>query len=108
MFSNRWITSVSWSISRFYAVTVAVQHPKTLAEVRFTPKLGSRDERYQSPVLSRVRCRRDSGNARLLPCDQEHIKHPSAWASFVFVALLIGLPSYLLHARRVRRERGSD
>jgi hypothetical protein len=33
------------------------------------------------------------------------IKHPSAWASFVFVALVIGLPSYLLHVRRTRRRR---
>ena len=31
------------------------------------------------------------------------IKHPSAWASFVFVALAVGLPSYLLHVRRIRK-----
>jgi hypothetical protein len=35
------------------------------------------------------------------------IKHPSAWASFVFLVLVIGLPSYLVHVRRVRRRRGS-
>ena len=33
------------------------------------------------------------------------IKHPSAWASFVFVALAVGLPSYLIHVRRIRRSR---
>jgi hypothetical protein len=31
------------------------------------------------------------------------IKHPSAWASLVFVALMVGLPTYLLHVRRTRR-----
>lgn len=33
------------------------------------------------------------------------IKHPSAWASFVFLFLAIGLPAYVLHVRHMRRRR---
>jgi hypothetical protein len=37
--------------------------------------------------------------------ERNQIKHPSAWASFVFLFLLIGLPAYAIHVRRVRRAR---
>ena len=35
--------------------------------------------------------------------DRNGIRHPSAWAGFVFLFLLVGLPSYLVYVRRVRR-----
>jgi 4-amino-4-deoxy-L-arabinose transferase-like glycosyltransferase len=37
--------------------------------------------------------------------ERSRIKHPSAWASLVFLFLIIGLPAYALHVRRVRRRR---
>jgi hypothetical protein len=37
--------------------------------------------------------------------DRNGIKHPSLWAGFVFLFLIIGLPAYLLHLRRVRGRR---
>ena len=37
--------------------------------------------------------------------ERNRIAHPSAWASFVFLFLIIGLPLYLLKVRRVRRAR---
>jgi hypothetical protein len=36
--------------------------------------------------------------------ERNRIKHPSAWASAVFL-LWISLPIYALHVRRVRRQR---
>jgi high-affinity Fe2+/Pb2+ permease len=38
---------------------------------------------------------------------RNNIDHPSAWASFVFLFLIAGLPSYTLHVRRVNRRRNS-
>jgi hypothetical protein len=40
--------------------------------------------------------------------ERNRIRHPSAWASFVFLFLLAGLPSYALHVRRVRRRRNGQ
>jgi Flp pilus assembly protein TadB len=37
--------------------------------------------------------------------ERNRIKHPSAWASFVFLLLIVGLPAYLVHVRRVKRQR---
>ena len=37
--------------------------------------------------------------------ERNRVRHPSAWASFVFLFLLLGLPAYLLHVRRLRRRR---
>jgi len=37
--------------------------------------------------------------------ERNRIKHPSAWAAFVFLFLIIGLPAYAIHVRRVRRSR---
>jgi Flp pilus assembly protein TadB len=45
------------------------------------------------------------GTAVFFHAERNKIKHPSAWASAVFLFLAIGLPLYLLHVRRVRRDR---
>ena len=37
--------------------------------------------------------------------ERRRIKHPSAWASAVFLFLAVGLPLYLLQVRRVRKAR---
>ena len=37
--------------------------------------------------------------------DRNRIKHPSLWAGVVFLFLIIGLPAYVVHVRRVRRSR---
>jgi hypothetical protein len=37
--------------------------------------------------------------------ERNRIKHPSLWASFVFLFLVLGLPAYWVHVRRVRRSR---
>lgn len=46
-----------------------------------------------------------AGTAVFFHADRNRIKHPSAWASFVFLFMIIGLPAYALHARRVKRQR---
>jgi Flp pilus assembly protein TadB len=46
-----------------------------------------------------------AGTAVFFHAERNHIKHSSAWASFVFLALLIGLPSYVVYVRRTRRRR---
>jgi high-affinity Fe2+/Pb2+ permease len=37
--------------------------------------------------------------------DRNGIRHPSGWAAFVFLFLIVGLPSYVVHVRRLRRRR---
>jgi hypothetical protein len=37
--------------------------------------------------------------------ERHGIRHPSRWASFVFLFLIIGLPAYAIYIRRVRRGR---
>jgi high-affinity Fe2+/Pb2+ permease len=44
-----------------------------------------------------------AGTAVFFHAERNRIKHPSAWASFVFLFLILGLPSYALHVRQVRR-----
>jgi Flp pilus assembly protein TadB len=44
-----------------------------------------------------------AGTAVFFHADRRHDPHPSAWASFVFLLLVVGLPAYVLHARRRRR-----
>jgi len=39
--------------------------------------------------------------------ERNGIRHPSAWASFVFLLLAVGLPAYFVHLRRVRAQRRS-
>jgi 4-amino-4-deoxy-L-arabinose transferase-like glycosyltransferase len=48
-----------------------------------------------------------AGTAVFFHAERNRIKHPSAWASAVFLFLAIALPLYLLHVRRVRRDRRS-
>jgi uncharacterized membrane protein YdjX (TVP38/TMEM64 family) len=45
------------------------------------------------------------GTAVFFHAERNRIKHPSAWASFVFLFLIVGLPAYALHVRNVRRRR---
>ena len=45
------------------------------------------------------------GTAVFFHAERNRIKHPSAWASFVFLFLIVGLPAYAFHVRRVRRAR---
>jgi hypothetical protein len=37
--------------------------------------------------------------------DRNKIPRPSAWASFVFLFMLAGLPAYAIYVRRIRRRR---
>jgi len=46
-----------------------------------------------------------AGTAVFFHAERNTIKHPSAWASAVFLFLAIGLPLYVLHVRRVRKRR---
>ncbi|MBV8597370.1 MAG: hypothetical protein JO017_00970 [Actinobacteria bacterium] len=46
-----------------------------------------------------------AGTAVFFHAERNQIKHPSAWATFVFALLLFGLPAYVLHVRRVRARR---
>jgi hypothetical protein len=46
-----------------------------------------------------------AGTAVFFHAEKRKIKHPSAWASFVFLFLIIGLPAYAIHVRRVQRGR---
>ena len=43
------------------------------------------------------------GTAVWFHADRNKIKHPSAWASLVFLFLIIALPAYLIYVRRLRR-----
>ena len=47
-----------------------------------------------------------AGGAVFLHAEKHRIRHPTAWASAVFLALAIALPAYLIHVSRVRRARG--
>jgi high-affinity Fe2+/Pb2+ permease len=46
-----------------------------------------------------------AGTAVFFHAERHRIRHPFAWASFVFLFLIVGLPSYAVHVRRVRRSR---
>jgi hypothetical protein len=46
-----------------------------------------------------------AGTAVFFHAERHHIKHASAWASFVFLFLIVGLPSYAIYVRRVKRRR---
>jgi hypothetical protein len=46
-----------------------------------------------------------AGTSVFFHAERNRIGHPSAWASFVFLFLLVGLPAYLFNVRRVRRAR---
>ena len=46
-----------------------------------------------------------AGTAVFFHAERNRIRHPSAWASAVFLFLAIALPLYVVHVRRVRRNR---
>jgi hypothetical protein len=46
-----------------------------------------------------------AGTGVFFHAERNRIAHPSAWASFVFLFLILGLPAYLINVRRVRRAR---
>jgi len=46
-----------------------------------------------------------AGTSVLIHAKRNRIKHPSVWATAVLLFLAIALPLYLLHVRRVRRDR---
>lgn len=46
-----------------------------------------------------------AGTAVFFHAERHRIGHASAWASFVFLFLIVGLPCYLLQVRRVTRRR---
>lgn len=46
------------------------------------------------------------GTAVFFHAERHKVPHPSAWASFVFLFLIVGLPSYLLRVRRLQKQRG--
>lgn len=46
-----------------------------------------------------------AGTAVFFHAERNGVRHPSAWASLVFLFLLVGLPAYALQVRRVRRRR---
>jgi len=48
-----------------------------------------------------------AGTAVFFHAERNKIRHPSGWASAVFLFLAIALPLYVVHVRRVRRARGS-
>jgi uncharacterized membrane protein YhaH (DUF805 family) len=48
-----------------------------------------------------------AGTGVFFHAERNKIRHPSAWASFVFLFLIVGLPAYALHVRRVRGQRRS-
>jgi cytosine/uracil/thiamine/allantoin permease len=47
-----------------------------------------------------------AGTVVFFHAERNKIRHPSAWASFVFLFLILAIPIYALHVRRVRRQRG--
>ena len=46
-----------------------------------------------------------AGTAVLLHARRNKIKHPQVWATAVLLFLAVALPLYVLHVRRVRRDR---
>jgi high-affinity Fe2+/Pb2+ permease len=48
-----------------------------------------------------------AGTGVFFHAERNKIRHPSAWASFVFLFLIVGLPAYALHVRRARRRPGA-
>ena len=43
-----------------------------------------------------------AGTAVFFDAEKRKIRYPSAWASFVFLFLIVGLPAYAIHVRRGR------
>jgi high-affinity Fe2+/Pb2+ permease len=49
-----------------------------------------------------------AGTLVFFHAERNEIRRPSLWASFVFLFLVVGLPAYVLHVRRVRRRRAGS
>jgi high-affinity Fe2+/Pb2+ permease len=47
-----------------------------------------------------------AGTLVFFHADRNRIRYPSVWAGFVFLFLVLGLPAYAIHVRRVRSRRG--
>ena len=47
-----------------------------------------------------------AGTAVFFHAERNKVGHSSAWASFVFLFLIVGLPVYALRVRRLRKQRG--
>jgi len=50
-------------------------------------------------------CAAAAGTGVFFHAERNRIAHPSAWASFVFLFLLLGLPAYAVKVWRVKRAR---
>ncbi len=59
----------------------------------------------QAQFLIAFICAAAAGTGVFFHAERNRIGHPSAWASFVFLFLLIGLPAYAVKVWRVRRAR---
>jgi len=46
-----------------------------------------------------------AGTLVFFHAERNRIRHPSVWAGFVFLFLIVGLPAYVIHVRRVRGKR---
>jgi hypothetical protein len=46
-----------------------------------------------------------AGTAVFFHAERNRIRHPSLWASLVFLFLIVALPAYVIHSRRVIRRR---
>lgn len=46
-----------------------------------------------------------AGTAVFFHAERNRIGHPSFWAGFVFLFLVVGLPVYVLRVRRIRKRR---
>ncbi|HEY0415797.1 MAG TPA: hypothetical protein VGC78_05370 [Gaiellaceae bacterium] len=49
-----------------------------------------------------------TGTAVFFHADRNGVKHPSLWASLVFLFLIVALPAYVIRVRRMRRSRRLD
>lgn len=47
-----------------------------------------------------------AGTGVFFHAERHRIPRPSLWASFTFLALIVGLPAYVLYVARLRRRRG--
>lgn len=47
-----------------------------------------------------------AGTGVFFHAERNRIPRPSLWASFTFLALILGLPAYAVYVSRLRRRRG--
>lgn len=58
-----------------------------------------------SQTLIAILVAASAGTGVFFHAERHRIRYSSAWASFVFLFLIVGLPLYLLHVRRIKRAR---